>query len=514
MKIIILFSSLLLCSSLSAQVPEDALRYSWLTHNGTARNMATGGVMGSLGGDISAIYSNPAGIGFFKTNEVLITPGVLLNHNKINYRDSGSVSDKNSFRFGPSGVIIALTDKYETHQSAALSFAINQTASFNNSYRYSAYNNYSSFSEQFAEELSNSHLPLSTILNTNSPLPYSGAQAFYTYLVDTITINNQLVFKAAPEYILDSGKALLQNFTKNTKGGMYELAAAYAHNFNDKWYFGGGIGIPLISYESNTVTTEKDTSAASSRFNSFTYTDHFTTQGVGFNARLGVIFRPKDHFRVGFSFQTPTFMTLKDKRNTSLETALTSPTDIIKINSDSFSIGQPGSYTYQQFSPWKAAISASYVFREVEDVTKQRGFVSLDIEYVNHHGSKFKSGSDSPTDDEKNYFKQLTSVVKDLYKGTFNFRLGGEVKFNTIMARLGVAYYGNPYKSWAPVKANKMFLSGGLGYRNKGFFVDLTYVQQVTKDFEIPYRLGDKFNTYASNKLTQGNVVATVGIKF
>jgi len=39
-----------------AQVPEDAIRYSFYTQSGTARSLAIGGAMGSLGGDISANY--------------------------------------------------------------------------------------------------------------------------------------------------------------------------------------------------------------------------------------------------------------------------------------------------------------------------------------------------------------------------------------------------------------------------------------------------------------------------
>ena len=35
---------LLIVSSASAQLPDDALRTAWFTQNGTARNMATGGV--------------------------------------------------------------------------------------------------------------------------------------------------------------------------------------------------------------------------------------------------------------------------------------------------------------------------------------------------------------------------------------------------------------------------------------------------------------------------------------
>jgi len=103
--------------------------------------------------------------------------------------------------------------------------------------------------------------------------------------------------------------------------------------------------------------------------------------------------------------------------------------------------------------------------------------------------------------------------VRSEYKGAFNFRVGGELKFNTIMGRLGFAYYSNPYKEEV-LKTNKMLLSGGLGYRNKGFFVDLTYVHSFNKEVNFPYRLQDKANTFASIKDQRGNIVASVGFKF
>src|SRR5579872_4718025 len=64
-----------LCLHASAQLPEDALRSSWTFPGGTAREQAIGGVMGSLGGDITAAFINPAGLGLYKTSEIVFSPG-------------------------------------------------------------------------------------------------------------------------------------------------------------------------------------------------------------------------------------------------------------------------------------------------------------------------------------------------------------------------------------------------------------------------------------------------------
>ena len=103
--------------------------------------------------------------------------------------------------------------------------------------------------------------------------------------------------------------------------------------------------------------------------------------------------------------------------------------------------------------------------------------------------------------------------MKLLYKGAFNFRIGGELKFNTLMTRLGFSYYGSPYDD-KQLKAHKMNVSGGLGYRNKGVFIDAAYVLGLNKDVNFPYRLGDKANTFATVKDNNGSLIFTVGFKF
>ena len=74
-------------------------------------------------------------------------------------------------------------------------------------------------------------------------------------------------------------------------------------------------------------------------------------------------------------------------------------------------------------------------------------------------------------------------------------------------------FNGNHDKE-AELKANRMILSGGLGYRNKGVFVDLTYAHSFNKDVDFAYRLADKANTYAVVKNQRGNIVVTLGFKF
>lgn len=514
MKKYVLFIFLISSSVIYAQVPEDAIRYSFYPQSGTARNMAIGSVMGSLGGDINATFVNPAGLGFYRTNEFVITPGFFLNNNKASFRNTDAENTKSSLGFGTTGWVFGHGKSNNSPNSSAFSIALTQTANFNNEVRYNGLNNKSSFSEQFAEEFAKSGLSIDEVLNSNSAFPYTSAPALYTYLIDTLTIGGNVQVKGAPEYILDAGGALKQEMIKKTKGAITELAVGFAHNSNNKWFIGATLGLPLVNYTSNTFYRESDTSNNTSNFfKKFEYTDEFTTAGIGINAKMGAIYRPQDYIRLGIAIHTPTWMFLEDTRTTLLNTEIENPDTAFSVSSQTFTSNQPGKAAYIQSTPFKAIVSASYVFREVKDVARQRGFISADIEYVHHKGSRFSSDNETVTDEEKIYYKALNQVVKKAYKGNFNFRVGGELKFNILMARLGFAYYSNPYKD-AELKASRTLLSGGLGYRNKGFFIDLTYIHAMSKDVNFPYRLQDRANTFATLNQQRGNVVATVGVKW
>ena len=514
MQKILTLAALFCVSNIYAQIPEDAIRYSWYPQNGTARTLAIGGAIGSLGGDISSNFINPAGIGFYKTNEAIISGGYVFKKVNTTYRGTVLNEKSNQFNLAPAGLVIAVPNKFEDKKTNAFSFAVTQTANFNNITHFKGLNNYSSFSEQFAEEFSRLNTSIDNVLNTNSISPFTTAPALYTYLIDTVRNGNSVIVKAAPEYILEAGQALQQEMIKTTKGGLFELGFTYAGNDGKKLLWGISAGIPIVNFESNTIFKENDTSSNSNNhFKSFSFTDNFTTKGAGLNAKLGLIYRPKEYIRLGLAVHTPTYMSLTDSRQSSLQTELENPTKTFNASSDLFTAGKRGVAKYIQSSPLRIIASGSYVFREVEDVAKQRGFISADIEYVNHKGSRFNSDAQQPTVDQQAYYKSLSNVVKDIYKGNINVKLGGEIKFNTIMGRLGFGYYGNPYKD-APTKANKMTMSGGLGYRNKGFFVDLTYVYLINKDFNIPYRLQNLQNVYAGIQQQSSNIMATVGVKF
>ena len=128
---------------------------------------------------------------------------------------------------------------------------------------------------------------------------------------------------------------------------------------------------------------------------------------------------------------------------------------------------------------------------------------------------------DATNQSDKDYFTDLNNSMSKVFKSAVNIRLGGELKFETLMVRAGFGYYGNPYtntyfynRPGDVVNASRMNISGGLGWRNKGMFVDLTYIHQIVKDGFYPYVLDEGVYDIAKLNQSIGNILLTVGFKF
>lgn len=509
-KTLLLFSGLLPVIVAFSQTPEDALRLSWNVQSGTARAQAIGGAMGSLGGDVTATFVNPAGLAFYRTGDFVVTPHYSFGKTNATYLGRRQDSASNKFALGTSGVVWGGGESGKS-RNVAISLAVNQSADFKNSFVYNGLNNSSSYSQKFLDEIRNANAKDGNVVASN--FPFGTSLAFNTYWIDTVGggTNGNLQFKSRAPI----GSGLLQQNTVATRGGITEFALGAGINLNDKIMLGGTIGVPIVRYEKDAEFVEADaTNNTANAFDYAVYKQGLTTTGVGINLKGGIIYKPQEFWRLGFAFHTPTVYSLTDKNTAEITTDTEGyrGTQTQKLEDVT---GTSSVFKYNHITPLKLIGSVSYVLREIQDVTKQRGFITADVEYVSYPmSSYFTSDENGNNDPETNqYLKALNTAIGNAYKGAFNFRAGGELKFTTVMVRAGVAYYGNPYKDVHGEKGNRLNVSGGLGYRNKGFFVDATYVHSTTNDVNIAYRVQNAAYYNADLRTNAGKVLLTIGFK-
>ena len=128
-KITYIFLAFMLVTSLHlySQSEMDALKFSRSGLYGTARSMGMGGAFGALGGDMTGVSINPAGIGVYRSSEIAGTFGLQSNNSKV-----GDIKNRaNDFNMHNFGFVGYFPLRNETMPLINFGFAHNRHNSFN-----------------------------------------------------------------------------------------------------------------------------------------------------------------------------------------------------------------------------------------------------------------------------------------------------------------------------------------------------------------------------------------------
>lgn len=502
----------------------DAIEMGRFQPTGTARIMAMGGSSNALGGDITSLYHNPAGLAQYRTNEAIISPGLFLNNISMRYNESDFKDNRTRMNLGATGFVLSIYhEKKGKIKKTNIAIGISQTANYNSDFHYSGINRNSSFSEKWTEELiSNNIRNFSDALGFS---PTGASLAVENYLVDSIVSNSEIVGYKTNANI--NKMNLNQSFSYRTSGSANEISLGIGSNKTEKLYYGITIGIPFLQRTESTTIKEQDMSGDNDNdFDQFTYTEQITTKGTGILIRGGLLYKPFEYFRVGFNFQTPAFYTLTRTADAQLETSVENYAR--KINNDNtkpqqfrtstkeINNGNLYSYDYNFVTPWQMSLAMAYVFRETYDVKKQRAMITATVDFVNHRATRFYSSNTQNVQNTADFYSALNNDIKEIYKPAFNFSIGGEIKFHTIMFRGGFRYQQSPFENNAlpGVNGYQIIPSAGIGYRDKGIFADLAYSHAFSDGIHFPYILSGNIYPYANATNTNGQILLTLGCKF
>ena len=513
MRTRILMLSIFLVNISFAQEATDALRFAQTGHGGTARAQAIGGAITALGGDLSSALVNPAGLAFFKTYDLTLTPNFSFGKNKTNYLGADAKGKFSSPDFNMAGMILPKWGSNSGFwENFSYAIGMNKSVNFNNTVRLNGLNTQSSYSEKYLEELINNNVTDPN--NAATGFPFGSSLAFNTYLIDTVKgLNNTI---KGYRSLATPQTGVTQDLLVNSKGNINDLFFSASANHMDRLYIGGTLVFSKLRFERNSTYKESDATKVANNFNYFQVDEFLLTEGVGIGLRLGIIYKPVEKLRLGLSFHSPTLYNMDDRYNTTITTDLEGyqGNGVLKQSSADLNNGEDGQFQYDFVNPMRIMGGISYVINEAEDIRKQKGFISADIEYINYATAKFRAqGSLGNNNNGSAYLQDVNASISEQFKSALNFRVGGELKFKTIMTRLGFNWMGNAYAT-PSLKASRMNLSGGLGYRNKGYFVDLTYVHQLAKDAAFAYRLDNGFFEPGNIKKSAGCILLTVGFKF
>ena len=478
--IIIILVSVLSCAMTYAQTAEDALRFSRVFYGGTARFTGLGGAFGAVGADFSSFSTNPAGIGLYKGSEMTLTMAPNIGYSSTVYNGTEASDNRVNFGLGNIGVVFNIPT-YNINKSGALKhvnigFGVNRQNDFNNVVVINGVNTENSLMQSYANTLNQGHTP--------DEFPFDIELAYGTNLV--------FHDSATDKYYCDAAYGgVLQNKMITTYGSMNEFVFTVGANISDKLFAGMTFGVPTINYYENSIYKESRTSDTIPNFIALEYRYDLHTRGTGFNFKLGVIYKPTDWVRIGASVHTPTwYPSMRDDWSSSMQSVFTN------TEWNAYQNSPMGYYDYRLTTPFRALGSMAFIIGKY-------GLVSADYEYVNYSQARFNSDFDN--------YQNVNDQIKANYQSWGNLRFGTEWRISYFHLRGGFAYFSNPYTNNLNNSARYQ-VSGGLGFRSKHFFGEVTYVwSKMNQD----YYLYDKTMVApAAISLYTNTVSTTFGVRF
>ncbi|MFK7952354.1 MAG: OmpP1/FadL family transporter [Ekhidna sp.] len=482
---------------------QDALLYGQSNYSlgSTARMQAIGGAQVALGGDISSAASNPAGLGFFTKSIFSFTPS--LNFNSVNtsystFEGDGDVTFhdpnetfKNNFNFSNLGTVINFeTSPYasDKFKGGSMAISLSRMNNFNLRRDYEGFNNTNSVLDQILADSEGQ------TIDEISELAYA---AFDQYL-----INEE---PDGLSYTSNVGGFPVQRERIKESGSHYQLNVAYGGNYDDRLYFGGGMGVQILNYRQNKVFSESDFLQGENdldSLNSLTIENDLSVRGSGVNFNFGVIARPIDIMTIGISYTSPTFFSLDEEGFLDLNTEWDQGATGLN-NGQGVDLASINSYQSDLFvsnfrmrSPAKLAVGTALFLGK-------NGFITGDLEFVNFRSATINSNDFSPTADNRE--------IEAIYANVMNIRLGGEFRIDNFRLRGGYALFPSPYKN--SNLEDRENITFGIGYRNSDYYLDLAVVNGIRNTTYAPYTIAEN-QPIATSEIKNTSVALTLGFNF
>lgn len=450
----------------------DVLRFSKTQFGGSSRFQGIAGAGTAIGADMGALSSNPAGIAVYRKSEASVTGafgaaltqseylGEPLNDNRINMNIANIGFVSSNMSNNTSGWI-----------GGNWGFSFNRTNNFQNRFSYDGVNTGDNLGDYFVDRTNG--IPESVLQNeiSNNGDPTTlESLAWHSFLIEASPPGGDQYFT------FYEGEPVRQQETVINKGAQYSWDLSYGGNIGNKFFFGFSASLQTFRYIEERIFREiaEDDQAV---FNSVEFRDNYKSNGIGFNAKAGFIYRLNDIIRFGGSIHSPTFYRVNDEFGGSMT---------VNYNNDPFFGGGPSTYE-QTLNPFEFTWNLTTPMRAnggVAIFAGKNGFLSADLEFVPYGMANVSDPEDFAT------FTGDNKTINNLYQSTFNLRVGGEFRYESFRLRGGFASYGDPIRNVEEandIDRRRLFFTGGAGIRKADNFFDFSVVYSKENSAYVPY---------------------------
>ena len=495
-KNILIVLTLFLYTNLTlGQYIEDALRYARPQLKGTARFVALGGAFNALGGDLSAISENPAAAAVFLHSEL----GISLNYTK-NKIDAGYYNNfrninSDATNIDQFGIVFVMTNG--NSDFSKLGFAYNFKADQRFDSKFNAYgmnpnrgidDYFLSYAQgvQFVNiddgRISDVYQYLGEYIGFDAQQAFLGYQSFIINPLSVASNNTDYNSASNPQ-----NNSLRHNFYVTESGANKKHSFTISTQYKDNLY----LGMNINSYNSEFKRTDylrENNYGVGSDFIETKFENELSTLADGFSIQLGAIYKPSPNIRLGLSYQSPIWYSIKEELVQYVDTDRQGI--INKVYPEIINI-----YEYNIKTPSKLSTGLAYIFGS-------KGLISFEYNLVNFQNIEFDTQQGN--DDYINLNKEIKSTLK---KAT-SFRIGGEYRIEKLSLRGGYFSHQNLNKTTPDFSKG---YSLGIGYDFGGSILSATFLKQKSERTELIYQKG--LDDPIDLKNEQVQIVVTYSLK-
>lgn len=522
-KIVIAVVAAALPIGAMAQGAFQALDLSQSDLRGTARFMSMAGAFGALGGDLSTLNQNPGGIGVYRSSDIGITMDIDINKSDVN----GSKTDNTHVYCPNFGYVGAVKLDNDVMPFFQWGISYGRVASFDRTYR-GGFDNIGTSMSNYVAERAYGYSP-EKLGQTEAYDPYYSSNAdwlsilgFNSYIINSVG--------GLSEYngLFDENQTSgYSDFMVRQRGYVDEYALNFGGNIMNTVYWGIGFGFTDLEMKEETYYGETLTKARIASQEGmgnrtetgeayFGLNNYRRVTGSGFNFKIGAIVKPINELRFGLAVHTPTYYNLTEAYESFIDYEYSSA---VKPGRAYTNFAE---YDWKLRTPWKMIVSAA-------GVVGGRFILSADYEFAAYDNMRI-------SDWDGNEYEDATQEIKDYYKPQHTVRVGAEFRVtpqfslragfaqstsavDTAVKDGDMAVYTTGCNPAYTFDTTTRYITCGLGYRYKGFYADLAYVNKYRESQYSPFSsfedpIGWVYNPAAEFSTSNNNIVVSVGYKF
>ena len=484
-RIISAITILFFVTTLFGQSSSDAIDFSQVMYQGTAKATGMANALGAVGGDQTSICINPAGMGLYRSNELNMSLGLLCNTLQSSYYGTDETSSKFKMNIPNVGFVTTKEkSNYDFIRFTQFGISLNRTNDYNLFSKVRGLNPNSSLIDNYLCQIDGK-----TPFEVEGKFPYTIYPTWHTYLIDTL---HGYYVTPVPQ------GNLWQSNEWDMKGRSEEWTFSASANCMDRLYIGASLGIAhLKRIGTRTYKEEVPSDFYDYDFRFWTFEENLSSSGGGINLKLGFIYHANTWLRFGASFHSPTIYSIDESWQT--ETIHQRKSNHLKYISPS------SKYNYYLFTPLKWVGSVAFI--------GHNSMLSLDAEYTNYGSSFFKCTIDDYFD-----YSDTNEEISNNYGRALNIRIGAERMMRSSYIRAGVAYYGSPFgfgKSNGSIKkASVGFSLVASEYVIFDFAYELTHGVNEYYIYTLYDENGESIIDPVNRKQFRSNAVASMRVKF